>query len=59
MDHEGHAVSRKQFEDNISDKLRDENFTSDIGSLLALGYTWDLDMMAEKVLNTLISLLSE
>ena len=59
MDHGGHTVSRKQFEDNIIDKLRDENFTSDIGPLLASGYTWDLYMMAEKVRNTLISLLSE
>ena len=59
MEHGGHTVSRQQFEDNIADKLRDENFTSDIGSLLASGYTWDLDIMAEKVRNTLISLLSE
>lgn len=59
MDHGGHTVSRKQFEDNITDKLQDDNFTSDIGPLLAPGYTWNLDMMTGKVLNTLISLLSE
>ena len=59
MEHGGHTVSRQQFEDNISDKLRDDNFASDIGPLLASGYTWDLAMMAEKVRNTLISLLSE
>ena len=59
MEHGNHTVSKQQFEDNISDKLRDDNFASDIGPLLASGYTWDLDMMAEKVRNTLISLLSE
>ena len=59
MEHGGHTVSRQQFEDNITDKLRDDNFTSDIGPLLALGYTWDLDMMAGKIRNTLLSLLSK
>ena len=59
MDHGGHAVSRKQFEDNITDKLQDEKFTSDIGPLLAPGYTWEPDMMVEKVRNTLLSLLTE
>ena len=59
MEHGNHTVSRQQFEDNITDKLRDRNFTSDIEPLLAPGYTWDPDMMAGKVRNTLISLLSE
>ena len=59
MEHGSYSVSRKQFEDNITDKLRDENFTSDIGPLLASGYTWDLNMMADKVQNMLISLLPE
>lgn len=59
MGHGGHTVSRQQFEDNITDKLQDDNFTSDISPLLAPGYTWNLDMMTGKVLNTLISLLSE
>lgn len=59
MEYGGHTVSRQQFEKNIADKLRDDNFTSDIGPLLASGYTWDLDMMARKARNTLISLLSE
>ena len=59
MQHGGHTVSRQQFEDNITEKLRDDNFTSDIGPLLASGYTWDLDMMAEKVRNTLLCLLSK
>lgn len=59
MDHGDHTVSREQFEDNITDKLQDDNFTSDIGPLLASGYTWDLDMMADKVRNMLIALLPE
>ena len=59
MEHGGYSVSRQQFEDNVTHKLRDDNFTSDIGPLLAQGYTWNLDMMTGKVLNTLISLLSE
>ena len=39
MEHGGYSVSRQQFEDNVTDKLRDDNFTSDIGPLLAQGYT--------------------
>ncbi|RLA49367.1 MAG: nucleotidyl transferase AbiEii/AbiGii toxin family protein [Gammaproteobacteria bacterium] len=58
MQHGGHMVTKKQFEDNIAAKLQDNNFASDIGPLLAAGYEWDLNAMSEKVNNSLISLLN-
>lgn len=59
MEHGENKVSRKQFEDNIADKLGDESFRSDIGPLLADGYSWDLEAMAEKVQSSLISKIPE
>lgn len=59
MDHDGHHVTRKQFEENIANKLRDQNFVSDIGPLLAAGYEWDVDTMSELVIDTLINLVAE
>jgi predicted nucleotidyltransferase component of viral defense system len=59
MRHGGHTVTKKQFEDNITAKLQDNNFASDIGPLLAAGYEWDLNAMSEKVNDSLISLLTD
>ena len=59
MEHGGHQVTRKQFEENIAAKLQDDNFSSDIGPLLASGYEWDLNAMSEKVNDRLISRLSD
>ncbi len=59
MEHGGHAVTRKQFEDNLAAKLKDKNFTSDIGPLLATEYTWNQVAMSEKIQDSLISLLSD
>jgi predicted nucleotidyltransferase component of viral defense system len=59
MEHGGHNVTRKQFEENIAAKLADSNFHSDLGPLLASGYEWDLDAMSDKVKDSLISLLSD
>lgn len=59
MEHGGHQVTRRQFEENIAAKLHDDNFSSDIGPLLASGYEWDLSAMSEKVNDCLISRLSE
>ncbi len=58
MEHGGHAVTRKQFEENITNKLSDQIFTADIGPLLAADYTWDVEGMSEKVQDSLICLLS-
>lgn len=59
MQHGEHKVTRTQFEENIASKLKDDNFASDIGPLLASGYEWNLISMSEKVNNSLISLLSD
>ena len=59
MKHSGHTINRKQFEDNIVNKLNDKNFTADIGPLLAINYNWDLETMSEQVQNSLIRLLSD
>lgn len=59
MEHGGHAVTKKQFEDNIVAKLQDNNFASDIGPLLAAGYEWDLSSMSQKVNDILICLLTD
>ncbi len=57
MDHQGHRVSRAQFEQNMDAKLRDRQFTADIGPLLAAGYSWDLEAAAASVSASLIQLL--
>ncbi len=59
MEHGGHTITKKQFEENFAAKLKDENFTSDIGPLLASGYTWNQVEMSEKVQTSLICLLSD
>lgn len=41
MDHEGHRVTRAQFEENLALKLEDPQFVADIGPLLSAGYEWN------------------
>lgn len=53
----GHQITRALFERNIFDKMRDPQFTGDIGPLLAAGYTWNIESAAETVSRELISLL--
>lgn len=57
MDHGGHHVTRALFESNMEAKLRDAQFTADIGPLLAPGYKWDIDSAADVVSTRLIALL--
>lgn len=59
MEHGGHTVTRKLFEQNLSNKLNDSNFTIDIGPLLGPDYSWDLKAMSDKVRGSLIYLLAE
>jgi predicted nucleotidyltransferase component of viral defense system len=56
MDHEGHRVSRAQFERNLAGKFRNAQFNADIGPLLAASYKYDRDKAAEIVLNKVITL---
>lgn len=55
MDHGGHSVSRAQFEENLARKLKDKNFTADIGPLLAAGYERAIEDMVVMVLEGLIA----
>ncbi len=55
MAHGGHPVSRAEFEQNFDAKLRDRQFTADIGALLATGYAWDIDDAAGIVSSRLIA----
>lgn len=57
MDHGDNHVTRAQFEQNIDAKLRDPQFTADIGPLLAAGFAWDFEAAAESVSKSLIELL--
>ena len=41
MGHEGHHVSRAEFEMNLAAKMEDGEFLADIGPLLSDGYVWD------------------
>lgn len=59
MEHGEYKVTRKQFQENVAAKMKDKNFASDIGPLLASGYEWDLIAMSEKVNDALISRLPE
>lgn len=43
MAHGGHAVTRAQFEANLSGKARDPDFRDDIPPLLRPGVAWDFD----------------
>ena len=45
------------FERNLTAKLRDRQFRSDIGPLLAHGYSWDVEAAARQVSASLVSLL--
>lgn len=59
MEHGGDSVTKREFEANITKKMADENFTTDIGPLLSSGYSWDLASMSEKVSASLISRLRD
>jgi hypothetical protein len=57
MHHEGHKVTRAQFERNLAAKFRNAQFMAEIGPLLAASYKYDRDKAAEVVLNRLVALL--
>lgn len=59
MAHGNHNVTRTEFEKNLAAKLANKTFTGDIGPLLTADYSWDLNAMAERVLNELIAKLPE
>ena len=58
MEHGGHKVSRAEFEQNMEAKLRDAQFSNDIGPLLAPGFEWDTARAAARVRSQLIERLA-
>ena len=54
MEHEGHRVTRAQFEENFALKLQDPEFMADISQLLAPEYEWDPEGEATVVSSQLI-----
>ena len=57
MEHEGHRVSRAEFEKNLSEKLHDPRFLEDIGPLLLKNSGWNFQKAADFVMNELVVLL--
>ena len=57
MDHEGHKVSRAQFEQNFALKMRDPAFLADINPLLATDYRWEPKAAAPVISEKLLALL--
>ncbi len=55
MEHEGHRVTRAQFERNLSGKLEDRKFIGDISPLLAAGFEWDVEKAGTVVSSRLIA----
>jgi len=41
MEHEGHKVTRAEFEENLAAKMEDQEFLADISPLLAPGFEWE------------------
>jgi predicted nucleotidyltransferase component of viral defense system len=54
MREEGHRVSRAAFEENLSRKLADAQFRSDMTGLLRSGVTWDIDAAGVQVMTHLL-----
>lgn len=55
MVHGGHRATRAQFEQNLHAKLRDRQFQTDIGPLLASDYQWEIESAAALVQAELIA----
>ena len=57
MEHEGHMVSRAEFEQNLLEKLEDATFVEDIGPLLIADSEFDFREAAELLMNQLLPLI--
>src|SRR5690606_18924291 len=54
IEHDGHRVSRAQFEENMAGKMRDPQFRADISPLLSVDFEWNVDEAAAIVGEQLI-----
>ena len=57
MVHEGHHISRAEFEMNLFEKLNDRRFLDDMAPLLTTGSSWDYRAAGRYVLQTLAPLM--
>lgn len=57
LEHEGHQVSRAEFEMNLFEKLSDRRFLDDMAPLLTTGTNWDYRAAAQYVLQSLAPLM--
>lgn len=57
MEHEGHRVTRAEFEKNLFEKFQDTRFLEDIGPLLMKSSIWDFQKAADFVMNELVAIL--
>jgi len=57
MEHEGHKVSRAEFEQNLLEKLRDATFIEDIGPLLTSDSDFDFREAAALLMKQLLPLI--
>jgi len=57
LEHEGHPVTRAEFEMNLFEKLSDRRFLDDIAPLLTTGTAWDHQAAARYVLQSLAPLI--
>jgi len=55
MEHEGHKVSRAEYEENLIKKLNHPLFTQDIGPLLTAGSAWNFQEAADFVMRELVA----
>lgn len=54
MKHEGHKVSRAEFEQNLIGKLDDPTFVADVGPLLIADTAFDFETAARDVINKML-----
>ena len=59
LDFENTSVTRKEFAENLRNKIDDEQFIADIEPLLALDSTWNRNQAATTILDQLIARLPE
>jgi predicted nucleotidyltransferase component of viral defense system len=57
MESEGHKVSRAEFEQNLLAKLKDDNFSKDVGPLLITDTVFDFSTAAEYLMSQLLPLI--
>ena len=58
LEHDGHRISRAEFEMNLNEKLADEYFLSDVAPLIAPDIAWDFDDAARFVRQVIAPLLA-